>query len=142
MAIGVTLSVIGLDKLKKKLQEKNVTQPLNDGIKKATLLLDREVKMATVVGTAESTGIPGYVGGRLRASITSQFGAGFGQVGTNVEYASLIEGIEGGGKLARHMEGGTKVLGEGMFTFGLRKLTGKMKDLLGDIANSIEARWK
>ena len=130
MSIGVTLSIIGLDKLKKKLQEKNVTQPLNDGIKKATLLLDREVKQATVVDT-----------GRLRSSMTSQFGAGFGQVGTNVEYASVIE--FGSAKMpARHMEGGTKVLGEGMFAFGLRKLTGKMKELLGDVANAIETRWR
>ncbi len=141
MSIGVTMEIIGLDKLKKKLQPKNIEQPLNDGIKKATLLLDREVKMATVVGTAESTGIPGYVGGRLRSSMTSQFGAGFGQVGTNVKYAPLIE-FGSDWMQARHMEGGTKILGEGMFAFGLRKLSGKMKDLLGDIANSIEARWR
>lgn len=130
MSIGIKLSIIGLDKLKKKLQEKNVTQPLNDGVKKATLLLDREVKQATVVDT-----------GRLRSSMTSQFGAGFGQVGTNVEYASVIE--FGSAKMeARHMEGGTKVLGEGMFAFGLRKVMDKMKELLGDIANAIEARWR
>lgn len=130
MSIGVTLSIVGLDKLKKKLNKKNVKQPLNDGVKKATLLLDREVKQATVVDT-----------GRLRSSMTSQFGAGFGQVGTNVEYASIVE--FGSDKMpARHMEGGTKVLGEGMFAFGLRKLTGKMKDLLGDVAKNIEARWK
>ena len=130
MSIGVTLSIIGLDKLKKKLQEKNVTEPLNDGIKKATLLLDREVKQATVVDT-----------GRLRSSMTSQLGAGFGQVGTNVEYASVVE-FGSDNIQARHMEGGTKVLGEGMFAFSLRKLTDKMKDLLGDIANAIEARWR
>ena len=130
MSIGVTLQVIGLDKLKKKLNEKNVIDPLNDGVKKATLLLDREVRQATVVDTD-----------RLRSSMASQFGAGFGQVGTNVEYASIVEfGL--GNLQARHMEGGTKVLGEGMFAFGLRKLTGKMKDLLGGIANSIETRWK
>ncbi len=141
MSIGVTMQIIGLDKLKKKLNEKNVEQPLNDGIKKATLLLDREVKMATVVGTPESTGIPSYVGGRLRASITSQFGAGFGQVGTNVQYAPIVE-FGRGNLQARHMEGGTKVLGEGMFAFSLGKLSGKMKDLLGDVANAIEARWR
>lgn len=130
MAIGVKLQIIGLDKLKKKLQEKNVTQPLNDGIKKATLLLDREVKQATVVDT-----------GRLRASMTSQFGAGFGQVGTNVEYAPVVE--FGSDRFpARHMEGGTKVLGEGMFAFGLRKLTDKIKDWLGDVAKDIETRWQ
>ncbi len=130
MSIGVTLSIIGLDQLKKKLQPKNVTDPLNDGVKKATILLDREVKMATVVDT-----------GRLRASMTSQFGAGFGQVGTNVEYAPIVEFGKGNIR-ARHIEGGAKILGEGMFAFGLRKLSGKMKDLLGDIANAIEARWR
>ncbi len=130
MSIGVSMQIIGLDKLKKKLQPKNVEQPLNDGVKKATLLLDREVKMATVVDT-----------GRLRASMTSQFGAGFGQVGTNVEYAPIVE-FGKGNIQARHMEGGTKILGEGMFTFGLRKLSGKMKDLLGDVANAIESRWR
>ncbi len=130
MAIGVTLQMVGLDKLKKKLQEKNVTEPLNDGIKKATLLLDREVKKATPV-----------VWNRLRSSITSQVGAGFGQVGTNVEYAPLVE-FGSDRFAARHMEGGTRVMGEGMFAFGLRKLTDKMKDWLGDIANAIEARWQ
>lgn len=130
MAIGVKLQIIGLDKLRKKLQEKNIAQPLNDGIKKATLLLEREVKKATVVDT-----------GRLRASMTSQFGAGFGQVGTNVEYAPLIE--FGSDRFsARHMEGATKVLGEGMFAFGLRKLTDKMKEWLGDVAKNIESRWR
>ena len=130
MSIGVTMKIIGLDKLTKKLDKKNVIDPLNDGVKKATFLLEREVKMATVVDT-----------GRLRASVTSQLGVGFGQVGTNVEYAHVVE--FGRGKLqARHMEGGTKVLGEGMFTFSLGKLSGKMKDLLGDVANSIEARWR
>ena len=141
MSIGVTLSIIGLEILKKKLSEKNVTQPLDAGIKKATLLLDREVKMATVVGTPESTGIPGYVGGRLRASMTSQFGAGFGQVGTNVQYAPIVE-FGAGNIQARHMEGSAKILGEGMFSFALKKLAGKMKDILGDVANAIEARWR
>ena len=130
MSIGVTMKIIGLDKLTKKLDKKNVIDPLNDGVKRATFLLEREVKMATVVDT-----------GRLRASITSQLGVGFGQVGTNVEYAPVVE--FGRGKLqSRHMEGGTKVLGEGMFTFSLVKLSGKMRDLLGDVANSIEARWR
>ena len=130
MSIGVTLQIVGLDKLKKKLNEKNVTQPLDVGIKKATLLLDREVKMATVVDT-----------GRLRASMTSQFGAGFGQVGTNVQYAPIVE-FGAGNIQARHMEGSAKVLGEGMFSFALKKLAGKMKDILGDVANAIEARWR
>ena len=130
MSIGVTLEVKGLQELQKKLQSEVALKPFHEGIKRATLLLQREVMMATVVDT-----------GRLRASITPKLAEGFGQVGTNVEYASVIE--FGSDKFpARHMEGGTKVLGEGMFAFGLRKLTDKMKELLGDVANAIEAKWK
>ena len=132
MSIGVKLEVEGIKELQKKLNEKNVTQPLNDGIKKSTFLLEREVKQATVTDT-----------GRLRSSMTTKFGAGFGQVGTNVEYAPVIEfGADTRDMPARHMEGSAKILGEGMFAFGLRKLAGKMKSLLGDVANTIETRWK
>ena len=128
--IDVKLELKGLQELQKKLQKQNVIQPLNEGLKKATLLLDREVKQATVVDT-----------GRLRASITSKFASDFGQVGTNVQYAPFVE--YGRGTMeARHMEGGTKVLGKGMFAYALEKLQDKMKGLLGDVANSIEARWQ
>ena len=43
------------------------------------------------VGTPESTGIKGYVGGRLRNSITHQTIDDTAYVGTNVEYAIWVE---------------------------------------------------
>ena len=130
MSIAVTLEVKGLQELQKKLQADVAIKPFHAGIKKATLLLQREVAMATVVDT-----------GRLRASITPKLMGSFGQVGTNVQYAPIVE-FGAGNIQARHMEGGRKVLGEGMFSFGLKKLAGKMKDILGDVANAIEARWR
>lgn len=128
--IGVSLEVKGLQELQKKLQAEVALKPFHAGIKKATLLLQRETMMATVVKT-----------GRLRASITPALSEGFGQVGTNVEYASVVE-FGSPYMQARHMEGSAKILGEGMFTYALKKLKDKMKGLLGDVANSIETRWR
>lgn len=128
--VSVRLELKGLQELQGKLKEKNITQPLAEGIKKATILLDREVKMATPVDT-----------GRLRASMTSKFASDFGQVGTLVEYAPAVE-YGRGAMEARHMEGAAKILGKGMFTYALEKLKDKMKDLLGDVANKIETRWR
>lgn len=43
------------------------------------------------VGTPESTGIPGYMGGTLRGSITHAVQGDSAYVGTNVEYAPYVE---------------------------------------------------
>ena len=43
------------------------------------------------VGTAESTGIPGYRGGTLRKSITHTTDDEAAYIGTNVEYAPYVE---------------------------------------------------
>lgn len=43
------------------------------------------------VGSPESTGIKGYVGGRLRNSIAHQTVGNAAYVGTNVEYAIWVE---------------------------------------------------
>jgi len=43
------------------------------------------------VGTAESTGIPGYRGGTLRDSITHTADDEAAYIGTNVEYAPHVE---------------------------------------------------
>lgn len=128
MNVGVQL--IGLDALRGKLKSSNITPAINSGIKKATLLLDREVKQATVVDT-----------GRLRSSITSKLVSDSGQVGTNVEYAHAVE--YGKGRMeSRHMEGAAKILGKGMFAYGIEQMRGKMKGILGDVAKDIEARWR
>lgn len=43
------------------------------------------------VGTPESTGIPGYVGGTLRGSITHTSNGKAAYIGTNVEYGKYVE---------------------------------------------------
>ena len=132
MAIGVTLSIIGLEMLRKKLQEKNVTDPLNNGIKKATQLAQLETGKATPRITSN-------LAGSIMQPI--QLGEGWGQYGTNVEYASKVEfGI--GAMRPRHIEGGVRVYGEGMFSYGFRKMQEKMKGILNDVVGAIQARWK
>ena len=49
------------------------------------------VKEQTPVGSPESTGIKGYVGGRLRNSIAHQTIDDTAYIGTNVEYAIWVE---------------------------------------------------
>lgn len=43
------------------------------------------------VGTPESTGIPGYIGGTLRNSISHATDKDSAYIGTNVEYAPYVE---------------------------------------------------
>lgn len=43
------------------------------------------------VGTPESTGIPGYIGGTLRNSISHADDGEAAYIGTNVEYAPYVE---------------------------------------------------
>lgn len=55
------------------------------------LLAEGYAKDKCPVGTPESTGIPGYVGGTLRNSITHEVDGDSVYVGTNVEYAPYVE---------------------------------------------------
>lgn len=55
------------------------------------LLAEGYAKRACPVGTPESTGIPGYVGGTLRDSITHEVSGDSAYIGTNVEYAPYVE---------------------------------------------------
>lgn len=55
------------------------------------LLAEGYAKDKCPVGTPESTGIPGYVGGTLRNSITHEVDGDSVYIGTNVEYAPYVE---------------------------------------------------
>ena len=48
-------------------------------------------KMKCPVGTPESTGIKGYIGGTLRNSIDHEVEDNTVYIGTNVEYAAYVE---------------------------------------------------
>lgn len=125
----LSIKLIGAEKLSKKLKPETITKPLSEGLKKITLSLEGLTKKATVVDT-----------GRLRSSIVSEVAAEFGKVATNVSYAEAVE--FGTAKMeARHMEGGTKVFGIGMFAYGLKQLKGKMGNLLKGIGIAIEKRF-
>jgi len=148
MGIGLTLKFIGGKKLLTALNSsKTIGKPLDNGIRKITLYYEGLVKKATPVKE-----------GRLRASITHKFTARRATVGTNVKYAAPIEyGHKQqvgrfvpaiGARLvapfveARHMEGGNKVLGEGMFSYAW----GQFKDWLSkgkhDIHVEIDKEFK
>lgn len=66
---------------------------IDRALEKIGLTAEGYAKDACPVGTPESTGIPGYVGGTLRNSITHSVNNGEKAVyiGTNVEYAPFVE---------------------------------------------------
>ena len=127
----LNFKIIGLDKLNKKLSSDTIKNPLAEGIKKIAFALEGETKKATVVDT-----------GRLRSSIFTKYGATEGMVGTNVQYAPSVEyGVPTRNLEARHMEGGTRVLGLGMFGYGIEQIKKKMGNLLKSIGIAIENKW-
>ncbi len=131
--VGYTIVIVGAEKLAKKLSAELIRDPVTDVIGKITLFLDREVKKATPVQT-----------NRLRSSITSYVDttplAQWGSVGTNVRYASFVE--YGTKKMQpRHMEGGSRVYGLGMFGHALRLLNAKLCEFLKDCAKAIEVKF-
>jgi phage gpG-like protein len=149
---AISLEVKGLKELQKKLTKEAMLQPFNEGVKKITLALQREVTVATPVIT-----------GRLRASITPKVteanGIFQGLVGTNVQYSTFVEYghsqtpgrfVPAIGKRlvassvpARHVtEGsGIRIKGIGMFAYGLEKIKAKMAEYLHEIGAVIEQRW-
>ncbi len=126
-----TLKFIGGKKLFNALKSsKTISKPLDNGIRRITLQYDNLVKKATVVDT-----------GRLRSSIHHELNPKRASVGTNVVYAQFVE--YGTSRMAaRHMEGSSKVLDEGMFAYAW----GKLKDWLSkgkhDIHVNIDKEFK
>lgn len=56
------------------------------------LLAEGYAKLLCPVGTPESTGIAGYIGGTLRNSLTHQVvGSNVVYIGTNVKYGKYVE---------------------------------------------------
>ena len=131
MGVQLSLKFIGGKKLFDALMSsKTIGKPLDDGIRKITLHYDGLVKKATVVDT-----------GRLRSSIHHELNPKRASVGTNVQYAQFVE--YGTSRMeARHMEGSSKVLGEGMFAYAW----GQLKDWLSkgkhDIHVEIDKEFK
>lgn len=110
---------------------KGVKKPIENNLSKLALKVERNVKKATVVDT-----------GRLRASMTHSMPTRESAlIGTNIEYASPVE--YGTYKMeARHMEGGFKVLGEGMFAYTLRTMAPDLKDFEVKVVKEVEGEFK
>lgn len=73
-------------------------------VKRSALNVQNGAKKRAPVGTPESTGVPGYVGGRLRNSITHRIDNNGlnAEIGTNVVYAKRVEfGFNGVDALGR-----------------------------------------
>ncbi len=128
--IGFSFEIKGIENLAKKLGKEAINDPVAEGIKKITQFLHTEVQKATPVDT-----------GNLRGSITRQITPQFGKVGTFTPYASFVE--YGTTRMkARHVEGGQRrVLGIGMFTYGMQKLQSRIGDFLKDVGKAIEVRF-
>lgn len=124
----VTFTWIGAQRLLGNLG--TMVKPAADSlIKELTHAFERDVKKATVVDT-----------GRARASIVSDVKPMQGEVSTNVKYFPFIE--EGTRYMeARHMEGSTKVLGEGAFHYVARKFKSTATQIARKVATSIESNW-
>ena len=134
MAVNLTMKLVMTDKLRNALSsDKTIKEPMANGIKKATLYCEGEVKKRTPVDK-----------NRLRPSITHEIKPEKALVSTNVLYAPHVEY---GTKFmeARHVEPGssTRVLGTGPFTESLEVLKAWLESKgLKDIAVDLEKRFK
>tara|TARA_Y100000310_G_scaffold246223_1_gene251394 strand:+ start:2420 stop:2833 length:414 start_codon:yes stop_codon:yes gene_type:complete len=133
MAISFSLKLIGGKALFAALKSKQtIGNPLGKGIRKATLYYERLVTDATPVKT-----------GRLAGSIHSEISPTRGSVATNVQYARFVEygtrNTDGSWKMEpRHIEGGSRQYGEGMFTFAWGRLLEWLRKGQHDIHKGID----
>ena len=87
------IKIIGLDELEKKLKRNCTLQDVKTVVKKRGADLQKGSMRAAPVGTPESTGIPGYVGGTLKRSIGIEISDGgmTAAVEPSAEYAPYVE---------------------------------------------------
>jgi len=144
----IGIEIKGIEKLTKALSKETIRQPLEAGIKKITLLLDRLIKQSTPRVTS-----------RLAGSIHSEVHPLYGKVGTIVKYAPFVEFghkqevgryVPAIGKRlvapfveARHVNPGSqiRVLGEGMFSYGSKLVMEKFPELMKEIGAAIQSKW-
>lgn len=73
------------------LIEEATFSQIEKALEKVGLTAERYAKLACPVGTPESTGKKGYMGGTLRNSISHTHDKNTAYIGTNVEYAPYVE---------------------------------------------------
>ena len=129
--VETQIEVKGVEELNKKLQPETVKQPLSDGIKKITLALDREIKVASPVGPS----------GLLGATISNEIAPEYGKITANQSYASFVE--YGTKKMEpRHVtEGSTiRAYGLGMFGYAMQVIQKKMGEFMKELGINIERK--
>lgn len=135
--IGMIIKLVGAERILKSLASKDtVGKPAEAGLKKLATSAKGELVKATVVdeGIARSNIASAPIQyAPFRAIVTHSSGPG----------SSYIPFIESGtSKMeARHMEGGTKILGEGMFSYVRKWLAGKVAEASRHIAKDIEDKF-
>jgi len=128
--LSFNMKVTGLSQIRGKVTKAAKKDWLNDPLEKLRMWLERTLKQATVVDTGEA-----------RGSVTSTRLVDSIQLGMSVHYAEYLE--YGTSKMeARHMEGGQKVLGLGMFAYTLRKLQQYIGSFVKNADDAIEAEFR
>ena len=153
--VGFQLKVLGVQALLQKLKPSTVKEPVNEGVRKLALYINRQWKQATPVGKPADRGS----GGRLRSSITTQASGFTAKIGTNVEYAQYVEygHRQEPGRFVpvlkkrlvedwvppSHVTPGSSIRRRdiGPATFAMQKVQGKIKDFLGEIGKAIEVKF-
>ncbi|AII58087.1 hypothetical protein ASJ33_05630 [Dehalococcoides mccartyi] len=127
--MAINVHVLGADEIIKALTNKDILSNVNKELSKLAIKMANRAKKATVVDT-----------GRLRASIATQISDLSAEIGTNVEYAPFVE--FGTSKMeARHLEGSSKVLGEGMFTFAANNSQEDIDKFSDEMGKIMSDRW-
>lgn len=87
------IKVVGMEKLQKKLKKNIQMEDVKRQVKKHGAEMQTKAQQNAPVGTPESTGIPGYVGGTLKRSIGIDItdGGMTAEVEPTAEYAPYVE---------------------------------------------------
>lgn len=87
------IKVVGMEKLQKKLKKNVDITEVKRQVKKHGGQLQEKAMRNAPVGTPESTGIPGYIGGTLKRSIHLEIADGgmSAEVEPTEEYAPYVE---------------------------------------------------
>lgn len=87
------IKIVGMAKLQKKLKKNVNMSEVKHQIKKHGSQMQTKAQRNAPVGTPESTGIPGYVGGTLKRNIDLKITSGgmAAEVEPTAEYAPYVE---------------------------------------------------
>lgn len=87
------VKVVGIEKLQKKLKKNIQMEDVKRQVRKHGAEIQTKAQQNAPVGTPESTGIPGYVGGTLKRSIGIDItdGGMTAEVEPTAEYAPYVE---------------------------------------------------